>query len=66
MYRVTRDVQLSSKAVEGPALPLQGVHHVHGSHSLPLGVLGVGDGITDDILKEDLKHKDQEQIKSQG
>ena len=44
----------SSKAIESPALPLEGVHHVHGSHGLPLGVLGVGHGVTDDILQEDL------------
>ena len=54
MYRVTRDVQLSSKAVEGPALPLEGVHHVHGS--LPLGVLRVGDGVLDGIFQEDLEN----------
>ena len=45
----------SSKAVESPALPLEGVHHVHGSHGLPLGVLGVGHGVTDDILQENLR-----------
>ena len=44
----------ASEAVESPALPLEGVHHVHGSHGLPLGVLGVGHGVTDDILQEDL------------
>merc|ERR1719230_1800766 len=51
-----RCAQLSSKAVQGPALPLQGVHHVHGSHSLPLGMLSVGDSITDDILQENLQN----------
>ena len=35
------------KKVQGAALPL---------HSLPLGVLGVGDGITDHVLKEHLQH----------
>merc|ERR1719239_1579737 len=49
-------IQLSSEAVEGPSLPLQGVHHIHGSHSLPFGVFGVGDGVTDDILQEDLEN----------
>ena len=47
-----RDVQLSSKVVEGPALPLEGVHHVHGSDSLPLGVLSVGDRVSEDVLEE--------------
>ena len=51
-----RDVQLSSKVVEGPALPLEGVHHVHGSDSLPLGVLRVGDGVLDGIFQEDLEN----------
>merc|ERR1719234_141537 len=50
------EVKLSSKAVQGPALPLQGVHDVHGSDSLPLGVLGVGDSITDDILQKNLEY----------
>ncbi len=47
---------LTSEAVECAALPLESVHNVHGGHSLPLGVLGVGDGITDDVLQEDLEH----------
>ena len=48
------ETELASKAVKGPALPLQGIHHIHGSDSFPLGMLGVGDRITDDILQEDL------------
>ncbi|KAF3854462.1 hypothetical protein F7725_022517 [Dissostichus mawsoni] len=47
---------LTSEAVQSAALPLQGIHHIHGGHSLSLGVLGVGDGITDHILQEDLQH----------
>merc|ERR1712133_125617 len=50
------NVHLSSKAVQGPALPLQSIHHVHGSHSLPLGMFSVGDSITNDILQEHLKN----------
>ena len=46
---------LATKSVESPALPLEGVHHVHGSHGLALGVLSVGHGVTDDILQENLK-----------
>ena len=48
--------KLTSESVEGPALAFQGIDDVHGGDSLPLGVLGVGDGIPDDILKEDLQH----------
>ena len=46
---------LTAKAVEGAALPLQGIDHIHGSDSLPLGVLSVGDSVPDDVLKEHLE-----------
>ena len=36
-------------------MSLEGIDNIHGGDSLPLGVFGVGDGITDDILKEDLE-----------
>ena len=36
-------------------MPLEGIDDIHGSDSLPLGMLGVGDRITDDILQEDLE-----------
>ena len=45
----------TAESVEGTSLAFQSIDDVHGSDSLPLGVLGVGDGITDDILKENLK-----------
>ena len=48
---------LASKPVEGAALPLERVHHVHGGHSLPLGVLGVGHRVADNILQEHLTKK---------
>ena len=48
---------LTSESVQSTSLPLQGVDHVHGSDSLPLGVLGVGDGVSDDVLQEHL-HND--------
>ena len=38
--------ELSAKAVQGPALPLQSIDHIHSGHSLPLGMLGVGDSIS--------------------
>ena len=46
---------LTTKAVQSAALSLQSVDDVHGSDGLSLGVLGVGDGIADDVLKEDLE-----------
>jgi hypothetical protein len=36
-------------------LTLESIDNIHGGDSLPLGVFGVGDGITDDVLKEDLE-----------
>ena len=46
---------LSAEAVEGLALALEGVDDVHGGDGLAASVLGVGDGITDDVLEEDLE-----------
>ena len=46
---------LSTKAVQGASLALQGVHDVHGSDGLPASVLRVSDGVTDDVLKEHLQ-----------
>ena len=47
---------LAAEAVQGAALALEGVHDVHGGHGLAAGVLGVGHGITDDVLQEHLQH----------
>ena len=47
---------LTSESVEGTSLTFQGIDNVHGSDCLSLGMLGVGDGITDDVLKEDLQN----------
>ena len=46
---------LTAESVEGTSLPLEGIDNVHGGDGLPLGVFGVGDGIPDDVLKEDLE-----------
>ena len=46
---------LSSESVKGTSLTLEGIDDIHSGDSLPLGVFGVGDGITDDVLKEDLE-----------
>ena len=47
---------LTSESVEGASLPLESIDHIHGGDGLPLGVLGVGDGIPDDVLEEDLEN----------
>jgi hypothetical protein len=46
---------LCTEAVQGAALSLESIDHVESSHSLPASVLSVGDGITDNVLKEDLE-----------
>ena len=46
---------LTAEAVQGTSLAFQGVDDVHGGDGLPLGVLGVGDGIADDVLEEHLQ-----------
>ena len=43
---------LTAKSVQSTSLAFECVHHIHGGHSLALGVLGVGHSITDHILKE--------------
>ena len=48
--------RLTSESVQGAALTLQSIDDVHGSDGLPLSVLGVGDGVTDDVLEEHLQH----------
>ena len=46
---------LVAEAVQGLALPLEGVDHVQSGHSLATCVLSVGHCITDDVLQEDLE-----------
>ncbi|KAF1595939.1 UNVERIFIED_CONTAM: hypothetical protein FQV16_0015762, partial [Eudyptes robustus] len=47
---------LSTETVEGTALAFQRVDHIHGGDGLSLGVLAVGDGISDHILQEDFEN----------
>lgn len=47
---------LTAESVQGTSLSLQSVHNIHGCDGLPLGVLGVCDGIPDDVLKENLEY----------
>ena len=55
MYPTESD-NLTAESVQGTSLALEGVDDVHGGDGLPLGVLGVGDSVTDDVLQEDLQH----------
>lgn len=47
---------LATEAIEGTALALERVDHVHGGDGLALGVLRVGDGVADHVLQEHLQH----------
>ena len=47
---------LTSESVKGASLSLEGVDDIEGSDGLSASVLGVGDGVSDDVLKEDLEH----------
>ena len=46
---------LSSESVESTALPLECVDDVHSGDGLPLGMFSVGNGVTDNVLKEHLQ-----------
>ena len=46
---------LTSESIEGTSLPLEGIDHIHSGDGLPFGVLSVGDGVPDDVLKEHLE-----------
>ena len=52
--RISR-MHLSAETVEGAALALERVDDVKSGDGLAACVLGVGDGITDDVLKEDFE-----------
>ena len=47
---------LTSESVQGASLPLESIDNVHGCDGLSLGVLGVGDGVTDHVLQENLQN----------
>ena len=49
-------VALAAEAVKSSTLSLQSVHHFHSSDGLSLGVLGIGDSITYDVLEEHFQH----------
>ena len=46
---------LSTESVKGSALSLESVDDVQSGDGLSLGVLGVGDGVSDDVLEENLE-----------
>jgi hypothetical protein len=50
-----RSNRLATETVQGATLSLQCIDDVERGDGLALGVLGVGDGITDDTLEEALQ-----------
>ena len=46
--------RLTTETVECATLSLEGIDDVEGCDGLALGVLSVGDGVTDDTLEEGL------------
>jgi hypothetical protein len=54
-HESTISQRLTTETVQSAALSLQGVDDVQRGDSLALGVLSVGDSITDDALKEGLE-----------
>lgn len=56
MRNTTRsESKLATETVQGPALPLESVNHIHGDDGLPAGVFGVGDGIANNRFQKDLE-----------
>ena len=47
---------LATETVEGTALTLESVNDIEGGDGLALGMLGVGDCVTDDTLEEGLEN----------
>jgi hypothetical protein len=47
---------LTTKAVQSTTLSLQRIDDVHRRDGLATSVLGVGDGVTNDVLEEHLQH----------
>ena len=46
---------LTTESVQGTSLSFESIDYIHSGDSLPLGVLGICDGITDNVLQENLE-----------
>lgn len=53
---IARAKSLSTETVQGAALSLESIDNIERSDGLSLGVFGVGDGVSDDALKEGLQN----------
>jgi hypothetical protein len=54
--KTVNEMRLTTETVQSPALTLEGVDDVERGDRLALGVLGVGDSVTDDTLEEGLEN----------
>ena len=53
---MSRPRSLATESVQGASLPLECIDHIHCSDCLPFSMFGVGYGISDDILQENLEN----------
>jgi hypothetical protein len=54
--KTVKEKRLTTETIQSAALSLEGVDNVEGSDSLALGVLSVGDSVTNDTLQEGLQN----------
>ena len=48
-------LRLTSESVQGASLAFQGIDDIHSGDGLPLGVLGVGNSISDHVFEENFE-----------
>ena len=51
-----KQASLTTETVQSAALAFQRVHNIHRSDGLAASVLGVSDGVTDDVFKKHFQH----------
>ena len=49
-------INLSTESIQGATLAFERIYNIKGGDSLSLGVLSVGDSVTDNVFKESLEH----------
>jgi hypothetical protein len=54
--KTVNEMRLTTETVQSPALTLEGIDDIKRGDGLALGVLSVGDGVTDNTLKESLEN----------
>lgn len=54
--QVIISLTLTTESIESPSLSLESINDIHGGDCLPPSMLRVSNGITNDILKENLKN----------